>query len=455
MRKSSISSVAIFIIVLFTIIHSVNLNRWNTDRIIENDAVVYYAYLPATFIFQDLTFDFKKSTKDPIVKKKTWLSPVPNGNSVLKMTMGNAICWTPFFLTAHAYASLSDEYDNNGYSIPYSFLIAVAAWFYLFISLLFLRKLLRLYFSDYATAVTLIAITLGTNLFYYAAVGPGMSHTYSFAMITLFLYLFIVWMDKLNYARSVLLGLLLGLIILIRASNGLIIIFPVLLLLFSNGSMHEKVDYLRKNYTYILIAGLFTFLAVFPQLYYWKVITGHWLYNSYSPETFYFSNPHILKGLFGFRKGWFIYTPMMFISVFGLYYLRKTSQNLLLPIIIFLIINVYVVYSWWCWWYGGSFSSRPMIDIYAIMSIPFAAFIDHIIQQVNWKKILSFLVILFFIYLNQHQVNQYQTGILHWDSMTREAYFEILFKKNYPENYKDLIKKPDYKNAKKGMCEYK
>ena len=47
-----------------------------------------------------------------------------------------------------------------------------------------------------ATAVALILVGLGTNLFFYTAHEGPMSHSYNFALITIFLYLVIRWYEN-------------------------------------------------------------------------------------------------------------------------------------------------------------------------------------------------------------------------------------------------------------------
>jgi hypothetical protein len=56
--------------------------------------------------------------------------------------------------------------------------------------------------------------------------------------------------------------------------------------------------------------------------------------------------------------------------------------------------------------------------------------------------------------LNQYQMGQYRTSLLHWDSMTKEAYWGIFLKKNWPQGYDKMIKVPNYEKALKGEYEY-
>ena len=80
-------------------------------------------------------------------------------------------------------------------------------------------------------------------------------------------------------------------------------------------------------------------------------------------------------------------------------------------------IAIYVVFSWWTWWYGGSFGSRPMIDYYGLMAFPMAALIQKLAETKWWIRIVTTTVFVFFIYLNQFQMSQYRTSLLHWDTI--------------------------------------
>jgi hypothetical protein len=138
----------------------------------------------------------------------------------------------------------------------------------------------------------------------------------------------------------------------------------------------------------------------------------------------------------------------------GLYLFRKSSKDLFLPLILFLALNIYIVFSWWCWWYGGSFGMRPMIDMYGIMALPLAAFLDWIRTRRVFVQTVTLFVLAGMLYLNIYQMKQYRISLLHWDSMTRAAYVGIWGKMTWPEGYDKMIKAPDYDKALKGEKEY-
>jgi len=450
---SNISQASILFVLVFALLFGNSFHRWDDDTLIVADAVDYYAYLPAALIYHDLGFGFEKDFAPELAKKKLLKFNSPINKPVIKMSMGVAFCNLPFFALAHLYASNSDEYENNGYSAPYYFMVFIAALFYLWLGLFYLRKLLLFFFSDAAVAVVILLIALATNLLFYVTLEPGMSHVYSFALISMFVYFSFQWLKEPNWKPAAILGLLLGAVTLIRPSNSIIALFPVLVFFLSQDSLKDKWLFIKNNILKILLALVFMLLVILPQLLYWKTFAGQWVYYTYIGEHFYFNNPHIYEGLFSYRKGWLVYTPIMFFSFLGLFFLIRKNWRLVIPIVVFSLLNFYVIYSWWCWWYGGSYGSRPMIDTYVIYAIPLAAFVQYFINKKVWKRIIVGSIFIFFIYFNTFQIRQYTIGLLHYAEMTKEAYWEILFKMQYPENYIDLIQKADHESALKGEDE--
>ncbi len=439
------------IILLICVLYGQNLNTWGKNKIIQNDVISYYAYLPAALIFNDLGFKFTKDLPADF-EGTIWLQTAPNGKPILKMTMGLAIVWVPFFLLAHAAAHLSGI-SALGYSWPYSLSIFIAALFYMMAGLIFLRKMLLRHFSDAVTAVTLLLIVLATNLMYYVISEPGMSHVYNFGLIAAFLYYSLKWTEHPGIKHILVLGFLAGLIVLIRPVNIIVLLFPALI---GVDSLEGLKDRIVNNWKLILMAGGAALLVILPQMLYWKAQSGQFVFNTYmiQGESFYFLKSELWNGLFSYRKGWLLYTPVMILALTGIFWMRKSMPHLFLPVIIFILVNIYIVFSWWCWWYGGSFGSRPMIDMYGIMAIPLAVFIEKAWRGRTWIKGSIIVLLLFMVMLNQFQMKQYRTSLLHWDSMTKEAYWGIFGKTKWPEGYDSMIKTPDYDKALRGESEY-
>ena len=443
------SGLVIILTVLIVLFQGIKLKRYTRNEIVRYDAVSYYAYLPAAVIYHDLSFEFTGALPESF-EGVIWTHTSPNGKETLKMSMGVAFLLLPFFLIAHLLALLS-PFPADGYSAIYQFIILIGAVFYLLAGLLFLQKVLKQFFEDRVVAISLVMVVVGTNLYYYTVAEPGMSHVFSFFLFNAFLFYLFKWNEQPHWKNSFLFALFAGLIILVRPANILIMILPILY--WNKRGFRKQVTWLWKQRMKVLFMVMVVFLVMLPQLVYWKYSTGSWVYYSYGEEGFYFNNPHIIDGLFSYRKGWFVYTPIMLFSVVCLFFMRKRIPELFMPLSVFLLVNIYVVFSWWCWWYGGSFGARPMIESYGLLVLPFAVLIEKVIKQKIWIKILAALLLIFFIYLNLFQSRQYRITMIHWDSMTEQAYWKVFLREQWPEDYEKLISPPDYAKALKGENE--
>jgi len=425
-----------------------NIHYWtHSQRVIYNDVISYYAYLPATVIYKDLSLDFINDSSD-YFSDKFWPLKTPDGRNVIKMSMGLSFLYAPFFVMGHIVANLSG-YPADGFSLPYKLFLNLSAVFYLALGLYFLRKVLEKYFPQNIVTITLIATVLGTNLYFYSAIESTMPHVYLFALFSAFIYLTVKWYENPNMENAIIIGLLGGFITLIRPTD---IILSVLFFLWDVKSAEElkqRFLFYVNNPQFIIAMALCFIVIWIPQLAYWKFAAGHWFYYSYNDEGFNFLHPHIIDGLFSFRKGWLLYTPIMALAIFGLVLSFKRVKTIFYPSLIFLILNIYIITSWWCWWYGGSFGGRPFIDSYPIMALSLAVFVKWTLTRKKIVKLISHTIIIFLILLNIFQTWQYYGGDIHHDAMTGKAYRELFFNPFPGNTYKQYLDHPDYDRARK------
>lgn len=444
-----------FLILIFTVIVYTwtvfNTSKWKRNLVINNDAVSYYSYLPATFIYNDLTFRFADSLPRDF-EGRIWYQQTTTGERVQKMTMGLSVMYSPFFFLAHSIAHIT-AYDANGYSKIYSMFICFAGLFYGLLGLIILSKIVLQFFNDKITALSIIIIAFGTNLFYYVTNEGEMSHAFSFFLFALFFYFTLKWHNSQSLINTVFLGLVGGLIVLVRSSNIVVFIVPLFYGVYNINTGKQKWTLLRKNWIQLVLIFILVVLIFSPQLIYWKTITGKWFYYSYGSEGFFFTKPHILDGLFSYRKGWLVYTPVMLLALAGIPLLFRDFKEFSLAIPVFLVINIYIIFSWWSWWYGGGFGARPLIESYVFLTIPLTAFLRTVFEKKKIIKATVVTVIFVFISLNLFQTLQYRRTLIHWDSMTKEAYWAVFGKLKFPENYQELIQTPDYESALTGEPE--
>ena len=421
---------AILIISVILVVVSLNINSGKDYRsgMIMSDGKGYYAYLPAIFIYHDLHFGFFDT-----IEKSTYYSEhhfydyryTLEGNVIDKYYAGTALAMLPFFGLGHLIAGATGQ-PQDGYSSWYTTCINLAAMIYLAIGLLFLARLLQSYAvrRSYITLV-LVAMVFGTNIFYYTVVEFAMSHIYSFAFITMFLYSARKYMKEKREKELICSGLLLGMITLIRPVNILII----LAVPFLAGSWFDLKNVIRS--LWINRKGLLTavlgFLAVFSiQMIIYRIQTGHlWVY-SYGDERFTFLHPHMLSILFSYKKGLFLYTPLLLISLSGFYFLWKKNRFSTWWLTGFLLLLTYVLSAWWMWYYGGSFSSRVYIEYFSIFAILLGLTLEGFSGLLPRRIYISLIILLTLVC--QIQTYQYRYYFIHWSEMNKEKYWEVFMR---------------------------
>lgn len=451
LNEKSISLTIFFCLVILGISGFLSHQK-NPSDIIKHDAVQYYIYLPAFFIYNDvIELNFRDQLTEKEVVDFYWVLTSGNGKKHIKYTMGVAILYAPFFLLAHGFASLSDTYVANGFTTPYHIGVLLSGLFFLMIGLLNLKVFLLNYFEKKVVAFTLFLVVIGTNLFNYSTFEAGMSHIYTFSLLSIALNHLKKWLVFKNNNSLYLVGFMIGLMVLIRPINILIVLFFTLFEVDTLNSLKNRLNLFKVKYKAILIAAFCAFLVFIPQLIYWKLATGNWVYYSYDKsEGFFFNDPKIIEGLISYRKGWLVYTPIMFFALMAFFFRSKRMNSFKMNILLLIIPYFYISFSWWCWWYGGSFGMRPLIDLYPIFSILLAFFISKLFKASLVNKIVVFTLFTFCVYLNVLQTYKYQKGFLHHDSMTERTYWNYFLKKNTHGVYWETLNSPNYENAKLG-----
>jgi hypothetical protein len=141
----------------------------------------------------------------------------------------------------------------------------------------------------------------------------------------------------------------------------------------------------------------------------------------------------------------------MFISFAGFYFMYRQRRELFWSTTIYMAVMIYVLSSWWSWWFGGSFGCRSMVDTYAIMAFPLAFVVQNIGKE--QRKIPKYaLVLLLFLLgaLQLFQTRQYTHGVIHYVSMDKDAYWVDYFKVKGRRVWPKLSE-PDHQLARLGI----
>lgn len=410
------------------------------------DVFGYYLYLPATFIHHDIALEDHAWLDEVMTRYEPsatlyQLVDGPDGKRVIKYSAGMAVLYAPFFFIAQIAAPLLG-YPADGFSPPYQFIIAFGCLLYALLGLFVLRRVLLHFFSDAWTALLTALIVLGTNYLQLTAWdGTLLTHTPLFLLYALLLWATIQWHEKPRLRSALLLGATAGLITLVRPSEGICVLIPLLWLPAGSHGWKRKWGLLRSHFGHVALAALAFIAAASPQLFYWHAVTGDWIFYSYvNPgEGFDFLPPHITDFLFSYRKGWLLYTPLMLFAMAGLPLLWRHRREAFWAMLVFLLVDLWVISAWSCWWYaGGSFSSRSLVPAYVVLAIP----LGLTLQWIHQRKALRWpagLLIGFLVLLNLFQTWQWQRRILPKDRITKGYYWAIFGRTSIPESAESLL----------------
>ncbi len=390
------------------------------------DGLGYYMYLPSGFIYDD----FSKLDWYPKMNEKYHLSDgnfyqahkAENGNYVNKYLGGVSLMQMPLFGIAHVIA-LNSDYPADGFSPPYQYTLAYGALFYCILALFLLRKILLRYYDDLAVSISLILLFLASNLVQYISVDAGLSHVYIFPLYVLILYATIKWHEKPTFFWAAAIGLIIGLATISRPTEAIMLFIPLLWNTQTKEAKKEKWALVRKHKKHIYITIAFGLIGVLPQLIYWKMTAGTFIHDVGS--SWRFLTP-FFRVLFGWETGWFIYTPVTILFIAGLFFLKNMPFRR--SVIIFCLLNIWIIISWADWKYGAQYSTRALTQSYPVFALPLTAVIHSILQK-KWKW---FLIPVggYLIFVNLFQIGQYNDGIIHTRDNNRLYYSRIYLKNN-------------------------
>lgn len=443
--------VLVIISLIWFLAGTVYFPKWNkayTEAAISWDVSGYYHYLPAVFIYNDIVRqDWMNGINEKYLPSTAYdqaFPHKPSGNKVNKYTSGQAILYAPFFLIAHAYALLSPVAED-GYSKPYQIAIWFGGFLISVLGLVLLRKILLNYFKENVTSSTLIAVAIGTHWFEYAAINNGMSHTWLFTLLCALILSTKKFYEKSNWYASIGIGVILGLATLVRPTEIIWILLP---LLWGSFTIKERISFFRNNIYKILIAGLFFLAIISIQLIYWKYVSNEWIVDSYSGQGFNWFNPKIWRGLMGVNLGWWLYTPTMLVAMFGWYHFYKMNTPVFKPAIFISIAAVYITLSWAHWEEGGGLGQRNLIQIYPIMAFPLAAFISNLLNT-SKGKLLWIIILCANIYYSLWWIHQaHKGGFFHAGQMNTKYFYHVAGRINPDENLLKLLDTKDYYSGK-------
>ncbi len=378
-----------------------------TPRVYASDEIKYFSYLHSIFFDHDVDFtneysyfynsnpnkyeDFKKTVLD----KRNENNLPPNEGPV-----GSALMWSPFYLAAHGLTLAGNtlgfkSLKADGYSTPYIWAVTLGSLLYGFLGLILAYRLVRQFVPNFYAALATGAIWLASPVIFYMSLTPPMSHANSLFMISLWLS---VWYNTRGWdfnsqgdfspgrrpaSRWLLLGVLGGLMTMVREQDGTILIAAALESLFLYYFYWKKTHQLglektvkvqfRQEISRLFIGNLSLLLglavSLVPQLIVYQALNGHPGPSKIVGDKLGFFNPSVFKHLFLLLfdpdHGLFFWSPILLPAVAGLFLMLREKRLRLVTIALIaaFFLELYVSASFQTWKMSGSFAPRRLVGI--------------------------------------------------------------------------------------------
>jgi hypothetical protein len=409
------------------------------------DVLGYYLYLPSTFIhhdplLNDISWLKELNDKEQLTGTFYQISSNLKGEPMYFFLMGMSLFYLPFFFLAIAISSLLNI-SADGFGLIFQYSLVAGGLFYTLTGLYFFRKILLKYFSEKITAFVLFIIVIGTNYIHHLTLDNLATVNVLFMLTAILCWNTIRWHEEFKPLNLVIAGICPVLMGLIKPSEIIIILLPLLWGVDSWESLKTKFKILSSNWKSLVICLCLALLIVFPQIYYWYLKTGKIIYDSYKNPGVGLDlfSPHTVDALFSYRKGWLLYTPVMFFSLSGFYYLYQEKRNIFFAIFTYFILSFYIITSWSEWWYGAAYSLRPMITMYPLLGVTLGYFLTAAQNYRQSIKVFLFSLIIVLIAINQFQWWQFRSYLIDPYRTTKESYWSVFLKTNPDPSFKNKL----------------
>jgi hypothetical protein len=361
-----------------------------TVRIYAADEIQYFA--PLRSLWKDGDLDYRNEYerllegRGPQAPERRMLldRTTATGRAPDYAEIGCALLWAPFFAAGDLAARLGG-WPADGYSYPYRAAVCFASAFYGFLGLCLLGALAReSHPAGFATAAVALA-WWATALPFYLYVTPPMPHATSLFTVSLFLWLWSRWGLAGGPARSFLLGVGGGLMVLVREQNALFLFLLVFDLGRALWQAPRRRDHRQGGSMLFAAAAVGSGVAITfaPQLLVWKALFGR-----FGPATerlsFFLPWPrHLLDVLVSADHGLISWHPVWIFGTVGMVLYARHRPKVGLPLLVVFALNLLFLGSVTNWAAGMAFGQRRLLDCLFIVVLGCAAVMERLPRSVR------------------------------------------------------------------------
>jgi len=377
--------------------------------LIGSDGIGYFMYTRSIVIDHDLDFANEHAYfHEKVPGTISGAISTPTKRVANQWAVGSGVLWLPFFMVAHIFSMILNylgfAVSLDGYSFLYQAAICIGSMFYSFLAITLIYNTIKKYFPHTAIYACLL-IWFSTNLIYYQLIEPSMSHMCSLFACALLVNIWIIIRPIEKVAHWFLIGMVGGLVAMVRQPDVTILILPLLDGLFAKTPISMKIK--------SSIAFLIGFLLLFSfQLVTWFTIYGSPFVDgyTYSGQSFFWFSPKIIEVLFSTNHGLFLWHPILIIATLGFFNLRRIDLKLTLLLVLGFLLQIYLIGSWQFWSQGDAFGGRMFIASLPLLALGLCGSLEWLVNMRQTR--LAWITGLILLGWNGLFLAQYRLGYI-------------------------------------------
>ena len=333
---------------------------------IANDGDWYYAYCASLYFDHDLdlsnqmnTWAARAHTTPPNI--------VPGRPTRTAFTIGSALLWMPAFaagdLATRIGQRLGMPIARDGYAIPYQLAVALATLVYGLIGVWFALRAAAWWVERsgggwrHGPGLAAATAVCASPALYYLVFEPTMAHGLSVFAASLLVWLWFRTGPTARWNHWLALGLLGGLVALIRPQDSLLLVLPL--------STALRGEWRQASGRVLLVAAA-SALVFSPQMVVWQLTHGHPLVIPQGPGHMLWWRPYLLQVWFSPHHGLFTWTPIWLIALLGLASLPRQARPAVAAMLAVFLLESYVNSCTRDWWAGDAFGSRRFLSQFPV-----------------------------------------------------------------------------------------
>jgi hypothetical protein len=143
--------------------------------------------------------------------------------------------------------------------------------------------------------------------------------------------------------------------------------------------------------------------------------------------TFNFLSPELWGVLFSVQKGLFFWSPLLLAAVAGFALGSRKTSPFVVGAAVVLLLDTYLIASWWDWQFGASYGHRGFIDVLPLLSVGLAAFFEWGAAGMGRKAVVVTLASAA-VGLSMFQMLQYWNGVMPMSDLTWDQYRAVFLR---------------------------